>query len=376
MPGIVHMRQWVKSNSEKFSTYINYIDREEAVRNYKIEDYSLFNDYMGNPKKSGSLFTDDKDFLTENERRELKNLFSQAQRNNSCMWQDVFSFENEWLEEQGLYNSRTGVVDEKKVIEAVRNSMRDMIENEKFESLIWSGSLHYNTGHIHVHVASVELNPTRYTKEDGFMKYKNLYKMKSKFANTLIDRRGEQKQINDIIRNNIIGNKNNISFHKDKEMKRLVIEIINKLSPDRRQWQYGYNSLSEVKPLINELSKYYIMNYRKDDYNSLIKYLDEEEKYLKDVYGEGEKFFYKNYKNNKINELYYRLGNTMLKEMKDLVENKKEVNSHKDYKNPNIVVSSRDIKRLKKAFDKEYDNIKNELAYEKLQREIDNSYSM
>lgn len=123
MPGIVHMRQWVKSNSEKFSTYINYIDREEAVRNYKIEDYSLFNDYMGNPKKSGSLFTDDKDFLTENERRELKNLFSQAQRNNSCMWQDVFSFENEWLEEQGLYNSRTGVVDEKKVIEAVRNSM-------------------------------------------------------------------------------------------------------------------------------------------------------------------------------------------------------------------------------------------------------------
>ena len=304
MVGIVHKRKWVKSSSEKFSSYINYIDREEAVRNYKLDEYSLFNDYMGNPKKCGNLFTSDRDFLTEDESKKLKRCFSIAQENGSFMWQDVFSFDNEWLEKHGIYDRRTGALDEKRIMEAVRNSMTEMIERENFDSLIWSASMHFNTDNIHIHIASVELNPTRYTKEDGFMQYKNLYRMKSKFANTLIDRSKEHKEINDIMRNNIINGKKEISFHQDIEMKRLVTEIIKRLPEDKRQWQYGYNSLHEVKPLLDELTSYYIKNYKKDDFEELIKSLDDEEEYLKEVYGEGEKHFYKNYKKNKIDELY------------------------------------------------------------------------
>lgn len=75
MVGIVHKRKWVKSSSEKFSSYINYIDREEAVRNYKLDEYSLFNDYMGNPKKCGNLFTSDRDFLSEDESKKIKKMF-------------------------------------------------------------------------------------------------------------------------------------------------------------------------------------------------------------------------------------------------------------------------------------------------------------
>ncbi|MDB2104841.1 MULTISPECIES: MobP2 family relaxase [Clostridium] len=372
MVGIVHKRKWVKSSSEKFSSYINYIDREEAVRNYKIEDYSLFNDYMGNPKKCGNLFTSDKDFLNEDERKELKRCFSIAQENKSFMWQDVFSFDNEWLEKQGLYDRRTGALDEKRIMEAVRNSMSELIEKEKFNSLIWSASMHFNTDNIHVHIASVELDPTRYTKEDGFIKYKNLYKMKSKFANTLIDRSKEQKEINNIIRNNIIDGKKEISFHKDIEMKRMVTEIIKKLPEDKRQWQYGYNSLYEVKPLLNELTKYYIDNYKKNEFDKLIEALDSEEEYLKEVYGEGEKGFYKNYKQNKIDELYYRMGNTILREIKNEVVKKKESDEFiKNYTNRNVILNAKDIQRLKKAFDKDFEKIKNELAYERLQREIE-----
>ena len=193
MVGIVHKRKWVKSSSEKFSSYINYIDREEAVRNYKLDEYSLFNDYMGNPKKCGNLFTSDRDFLSEDESKKLKRCFSIAQENGSFMWQDVFSFDNEWLEKHGMYDRRTGALDEKRLMGAVRNSMTEMIERENFDSLIWSASMHFNTDNIHIHIASVELNPTRYTKEDGFMQYKNLYRMKSKFANTLIDRGGDMR---------------------------------------------------------------------------------------------------------------------------------------------------------------------------------------
>ena len=377
MVGIVHKRKWVKSNSEKFSSYINYIDREEAVRNYKLDEYSLFNDYMGNPKKCGNLFTSDRDFLNEDESKKLKRCFSMAQENGSFMWQDVFSFDNEWLEKHGMYDRRTGALDEKRLMEAVRNSMIEMIERENFDSLIWSAAMHFNTDNIHIHIASVELNPTRYTKEAGFMQYKNLYRMKSKFANTLIDRSNEQKKINDIMRNNIINGKKEISFHKDIEMKRLVTEIIKKLPEDKRQWQYGYNSLHEVKPLLDELTSYYIKNYKKDDFEELIKNLDDEEEYLKEVYGEGEKHFYKNYKKNKIDELYYRMGNALLREIKTEVIKKNDSKSFiKNYSYTNLVLTAKDIKRLKKVFDKDFEKIKNELAYEKLQREIEYSHSM
>lgn len=377
MVGIVHKRKWVKSSSEKFSSYINYIDREEAVRNYKLDEYSLFNDYMGNPKKCGNLFTSDRDFLSEDESKKLKRCFSIAQENGSFMWQDVFSFDNEWLKKHGMYDRRTGALDEKRLMEAVRNSMAEMIEREKFDSLIWSASMHFNTDNIHIHIASVELNPTRYTKEDGFMQYKNLYRMKSKFANTLIDRSNEQKKINDIMRNNIINGKKEISFHKDVEMKRLVTEIIKKLPEDKRQWQYGYNSLYEVKPLLDELTSYYIKNYKKDDFEELIKSLDDEEEYLKEVYGEGEKYFYKNYKKNKIDELYYRMGNALLREIKTEVIKKNDSKSFiKNYSYTNLALTAKDIKRLKKVFDKDFEKIKNELAYERLQREIEYSHSM
>ena len=377
MVGIVHKRKWVKSSSEKFSSYINYIDREEAVRNYKLDEYSLFNDYMGNPKKCGNLFTSDRDFLSEDESKKLKRCFSIAQENGSFMWQDVFSFDNEWLEKHGMYDRRTGALDEKRLMGAVRNSMTEMIERENFDSLIWSASMHFNTDNIHIHIASVELNPTRYTKEDGFMQYKNLYRMKSKFANTIIDRSNEQKKINDIMRNNIINGKKEISFNKDIEMKRLVTEIIKILPEDKRQWQYGYNSLHEVKPLLDELTSYYIKNYKKDDFEKLINSLDDEEEYLKEVYGEGEKHFYKNYKKNKIDELYYRMGNSLLREIKTEVIKKNDNKSFiKNYSYTNLVLTAKDIKRLKKVFDKDFEKIKNELAYERLQREIEYSHSM
>ena len=377
MVGIVHKRKWVKSSSEKFSSYINYIDREEAVRNYKLDEYSLFNDYMGNPKKCGNLFTSDRDFLSEDESKKLKRCFSIAQENGSFMWQDVFSFDNEWLDKHGMYDRRTGALDEKRLMEAVRNSMTEMIERENFDSLIWSASMHFNTDNIHIHIASVELNPTRYTNEDGFMQYKNLYRMKSKFANTLIDRSKEQKKINVIMRNNIINGKKEISFHQDIEMKRLVTEIIKRLPEDKRQWQYGYNSLHEVKPLLDELTSYYIKNYKKDDFEKLINSLDDEEEYLKEVYGEGEKHFYKNYKKNKIDELYYRMGNSLLREIKTEVIKKNDNKSFiKNYSYTNLVLTAKDIKRLKKVFDKDFEKIKNELAYERLQREIEYSHSM
>ncbi|MBD8045805.1 MobP2 family relaxase [Clostridium faecium] len=379
--GVIHKVKFVSSKNKKFSNYISYIDRDEATRNYRFEEFSLYNDYMGNPQKSGSLFTCRKDSLNKEEAEELKKLFSKAQKNKSLMWQDVFSFDNEWLEKQGIYDKKTHTVDEERIRSAVRNSMNELMKRENLNELIWSASLHYNTDNIHVHIASVELQPSR---ERGKRKPKTLINMKSKFVNNLIDRQAEYNQINEIIRTNIIESKKNFHFSKDKEMKRLVQEVIKKLPEDKSQWRYNYNSLHEVRPILDEITKYYIDNYKKEDYKELIKKLDKEELILKETYGEGESFRYKDYKKNKINDLYTRMGNSVLTEIRDYVkaqeqlirlEKIKSYNSSSNLGGLNIVITSKDINRIKNSMGNDLENMKNQRAYERIQFEIENEIS-
>ena len=127
MVGVIHKVRFIQSGSKKFNDYINYIGRDEATRASNFEKFSLYNDYMSNPEKLGSLFTEDKDFLSKEESDSLKDIFSLAQKNGSLMWQDVFSFDNEWLEKNGLYDSKSHTVDEEKVIAAVRSTMNELI---------------------------------------------------------------------------------------------------------------------------------------------------------------------------------------------------------------------------------------------------------
>ena len=89
--GITLMQDFCRPGSEEFGGYIDYLDREEAQRNNAIKTFNLFNDYMGNPEKSSGLFTADKDALTQDEKRELKDIFQIAQDNGSLMWQTVIS---------------------------------------------------------------------------------------------------------------------------------------------------------------------------------------------------------------------------------------------------------------------------------------------
>ena len=74
--GVTLMQDFCRPGSDKFQSYIDYIDREEAQRNnafstYNIfSDYEQYNEYMGNPEKSSGLFTADKDSLTYAEKKE------------------------------------------------------------------------------------------------------------------------------------------------------------------------------------------------------------------------------------------------------------------------------------------------------------------
>ena len=374
MVGVINKVKFITNGSSKFKNFIDYIDRSEATRKKNFDKYSAYNNYMGNPEKIGSLFTKDKHSLTEKEVKKLKKDFDKAQLNGSNMWQEVFSFDNEFLEANGLYDSENGALDEEKIQEATRRAMEELSKREGFKDLTWSASLHYNTDNIHVHIASVEINPSR---ERGKFKPRTLYNMKSSFVNSLLDKQKDLDKINSLIRDNLIQGKKEMSFKEDIEMRKMVKEIVKKLPSDKRQWHYNYNSMQEVRPLIDNLTKYYIETYKKDEFKELVDRLEKEDKFYKEVYGKR-KVETTTYKDNKIQDLYTRMGNTILKEIKEYVK-EEDLKSQKKFENlqekweinKNIIITKQSISMMRKSLNKDINSMKNQREYEKLQSSIE-----
>ncbi|ELC8342750.1 MobP2 family relaxase (plasmid) [Clostridium perfringens] len=374
MVGVINKVKFIRNGSSKFKNFIDYIDRSEATRKKNFDKYSAYNNYMGNPEKIGSLFTKDKHSLTEKEVKKLKKDFDKAQLNGSNMWQEVFSFDNEFLEANGLYDSENGALDEEKIQEATRRAMEELSKREGFKDLTWSASLHYNTDNIHVHIASVEINPSR---ERGKFKPRTLYNMKSSFVNSLLDKQKDLDKINSLIRDNLIQGKKEMSFKEDIEMRKMVKEIVKKLPSDKRQWHYNYNCMQEVRPLIDNLTKYYIETYKKDEFKELVHRLEKEDKFYKEVYGKR-KLETTTYKDNKIQDLYTRMGNTILKEIKEYVK-EEDLKSQKKFenlqekweRNKNIIITKQSISMMKKSLNNDINSMKNQREYEKLQSSIE-----
>lgn len=390
VPTIVMICEFEKNNFKDYGGYIDYIDREETHNelDLKSSNYAEYLEYMDSKnrkkekdKTTVKLFTEDKDILSDEDKEKLKDAYRIAQERGSYLWKDVFSFDNEWLEENKYYNSETKQLNEWKIREAIREAMSLRIEKENLNEAVWTADIHYNTDNIHIHTSLVELEPS---KKKGKLKPQTLGKMKSAFVNSLVDRNKEHDKINELMREKIVNRKKDINTFKDKEMKKQFINIIKLLPEDLSQWQYAYNSIDEARPLIDNLSKYYINNYCKEDFNELDKLLDVEVEEYKKLYGEGregkEKGKYKDYKTNELDYLYKRMGNAFLTEMRSyakeqrkdlkLIEGRGEVN--KDFKSFNkINITRKQINDVKRGFSNEVQHIKNRKAYKELEREIE-----
>ena len=390
VPAIVMVCEFEKNNFKDYGGYIDYIDREETHNELDLKsiNYAEYLEYMDSKnrkkekdKTTVKLFTEDKDILSDEDKEKLKDAYRIAQERGSYLWKDVFSFDNKWLEENKYYNSETKQLNEGKIREAIREAMSLRIEKENLNEAVWTADIHYNTDNIHIHTSLVELEPS---KKKGKLKPQTLGKMKSAFVNSLVDRNEEHDKINELMREKIVNRKKDINTFRDKEMKKQFINIIKLLPEDLRQWQYAYNSIDEARPLIDNLSKYYINNYCKEDFNELDKLLDVEVEEYKKLYGEGregkEKGKYKDYKTNELDYLYKRMGNAFLTEMRryakeqrkdlKLIEGRGEGN--KDFKSFNkINITRKQINDVKRGFSNEVQHIKNRKAYKELEREIE-----
>ena len=385
MVGIVAVTRFCEAGSSTFASYIDYVDRKEAVRKDNKEKLNIFDtymDYMDNDAKTimeegkrieqmSALFTKDKDILTKEEKADLKEIFKTAQKNGSNMWQTVISFDNAYLEEIGIYNSADDTLNEKILRQAARRAIGDMLKNEGLENATWTASFHRNTDNIHIHIATVEPTPMRekrryvlYEKDkdgelprdkDGkpikkpvkdekgnvvtYMGYKGTFKgtsiaaLKSAIRSELENNKEVYKEITRLLRENIINDKKTRNLMDDPDFSKKMYDLYNELqesSVEPWNWNYNQSRMRSFKAKINDLSNDFINAYHKDDFDNFTRKIEREAMRQVRSYG-GKKNDYVRKMLYGKEGIYARLGNTILSELKayNKYENERKNHFHK-----------------------------------------------
>ncbi|KAA0956102.1 hypothetical protein FQ085_14755 [Planococcus sp. ANT_H30] len=353
-----------------FNDYLNYMDRAET--HDKVNAFEKYQDYMSNEEKSTGLFTLSKDSLNDKDKEYFKEEFKTAQESGSILWQDVISFDNDWLKESGVLEGKN--IDNKQIQDATRSAVQDMLKKEgMIDSAIWTGAIHYNTDNIHVHVAIVQ---TKNLKERGKRKQASIDSMKSKVANKITDRSKHNEKLNEFIRERVITSKRNdpLTSLKNQVMNRELLrqfkKIHKQLPDDKRMWRYNMNAIQEVRPEIDKLTTLYIEKNFKEEFKDFQKQLDKEVDVHKRMYGNSVNS--ERYRETKMTDLYTRMGNAILKEVSEYDWKQKEF-SRKNGKKPSRFIVQRDLNKavyLANCFAKDdLETSKNQKAYEELQQE-------
>ncbi|HLQ97769.1 MAG TPA: MobP2 family relaxase [Candidatus Dormibacteraeota bacterium] len=340
-PAIVLKAQFITPSSKSrksYSSYIDYINRKEALNESEKTPkfFSKYIDYMNDRKKGAYGFNDVYDKLENNQTNNIAKIFDEARNDNRILWQDVYSFDNEFLKSQGLYNSKSKELDSKTLISSVRESMKQFKKDGDIDNLVWTGAIHRNTDNIHIHVASVNMDENIQRDSEGIQKgfrsEKTVDNMKSKFINNIIDRNQRldimSNQRDQLVETDFLQNMSK----KEKEQ----LEKIKDLLPENKnKWQYNRQEIKHIQPMIDEYTNSYIKKNHPKKYKSYHDILDEESLLNKQLYGEGTKEYdrYKNTKTNKLDELDQRMGNALLKHLKEEDALSKRFKQNEFYKN-------------------------------------------
>ncbi|MFC6347054.1 MobP2 family relaxase [Vagococcus carniphilus] len=384
--GVNNITKFVQSSNKSFMEYVKYIDRDEAIRNanydkYNAINYENYNHYMDNPSKASGLFSATHDSLTKEQVSSVRKLFCQAQENGSIMWQDVISFDNNWLHKHGVYDPKTGDLDEGAIQKGIREGMSRMLKREDlFNTALWTASIHYNTDNIHVHIATVEPNPTRpigvyknkltggtYSARRGKRKLSSLDLMKQAVASNILDRHEQMTELTRLIRNELSIANQEVRHIYDRELRASFIEIYKELPSDKRLWKYNNQALKSTKPKIDKFITNYIEKYQYESLQEVDKLIDDEIKTIEETYGKGSKQANRSedYRQTKYHEIYTRMGNQLLREMKQF---DKERYLNKENKSSYSTKHSVDkaLKSLNKLLNPKK-NYKNQRIYRELQ---------
>ena len=395
--GIVLVTRFISPGSNIFGSYIDYIDRDEAIRNENFEKFTAFGEYVGSymddHAKTYGLFTVDKDELTGQAKEDLKDIYKGAQRNGSLMWQTVISFDNDFLKKNGLYNGDTGQLDEAKLREYTRKSMNVLLEKEGLVDAIWSASVHKNTDNIHVHIATVQPQPSwdeghsRCRSANGKLyqrgkfAQKSIDAAKSVFANSIIKDQIDNTKINELKRGRIIALSKSLPLMStsDNELRKAFVQLAESLPDDLRLLKYGNNAMKSYHTQIDAISNQIIEKYCADDFRELTDLLNKADAAYKEVYGSS--------KNRTFSETHYadlrsRMGNVVLSqaiEYKKRLRTEALLRAERNYMLRNELIKIKIaethihqcVNGIKRTLRNDRQALSNEAAYQRLMQEAE-----
>lgn len=325
-----------------FSNYLNYLGRQQALEKNisrsdgeELELLTIEKKIKSMEQKKNApanydnhmevrgLFDSENDTLTAERKEFYKDFFSTASNNGAFLFQDVVSFDTNFLVAQGVFDPVTKKLDSTKLKQAGRLMMKKYFELENLdETGQWVGAIHYNTDHFHIHFSTTESRNTREiititdkttgAKKDvhnGFKKQKTINQMKATFANQLIDRSKELEKISRL-RNHLVGYVR--ESHHEANLKKQLKELRKILPDEKKKWQYNRLS-APVKSKINETVASLLKENK--DFHQFKQLIKEEGQFRNRLYRQENK---NEYYKNKMKDMNVRFGNALLKNMKDV----------------------------------------------------------
>ena len=380
--GLVAVTKFVRQGSAVYASYINYMDRDEAVHGGEIHsDYSAYSEnYMGNPEKTTGLFSMDYDRLSEDTAQIYKQQFLKAQENGSLLWQTVLSFDNQWLEELGIYALASQTLDESRVRGMTRVFMKTLLDKEQLTLASWTAAVHYNTDNIHVHVAIVDPVGQRERVLDG--KYagepkgtwgiRSLRAAKSAAVNELLDLDQTMKQLNDLIRQSIVKplrEQGREEMVRQDDLEKLL-EKLEQEVPDFPKWKYGFSDMAPYRKDIDAITNRWLQQVHPEHWSTIQETWNTLEKQQERAYGKSSRK--QTYRMNQEKDLYKRCGNAILQTLREVEKEKRWREQSKlplRYQKSKYRIPRIRIRRLERYFEDSYRHYKNLAAYDRAQRQ-------
>lgn len=363
MAKIILKSQFTVSSKQSLFNFVDYVTRNQALKDKKKEqslsdteekelermtqllsdsEFSVddvYSDYIDYMKREQATLSEDDHYLkgvfsssqTKVRREDVRELKQEIEdvtrqsRMGSVMFQDVISFENDFLIEENILNPKTNALDQDRLYKATEKMMGSLKENEKLHDTFWFASIHRNTDNIHLHICSMEKNNTRELKEvadgqfevRGKRKQRTLDKMKLAFGQELTSPT-YRLQLQTSMTNNRDSLLKDLKKTYETEVfsdNRSFLTEINTLKkelPDNKfNWQYG-KLKPDTQKRVDRLTD--VLTQKSPERMRYTKNVDAYATYLKELYGESAKP--DEYLANKEQEIKTRLGNNLLNNLK------------------------------------------------------------
>ncbi|EAC3131979.1 hypothetical protein CWJ10_14355 [Listeria monocytogenes] len=350
-PGIFYHSKFVVGGN---AGALDYADDKDKLPDQLSS--SLFLNYMDNPKKASGLINMEGRYVTLEERKELTQLFDMAEEKGSLLWQDLFSFDHTWLSEHGMYDERTQTFDLMRISKAIIASEKYVFEQEGYQKPVGCFAFHTNTDNLHAHFSMMELEPSRemgyfdiVDKETGEITRelqpigkrdkRTIKGARRIFANKLLHFDDELSKITSLIRDTIVAKAKEKEVFLDPELEEAFLALYKKLPNQRNRWAYGYAKGQKFLDPLNHLIQLHLDKFYSKEYAELVSIITKLDEGYQATYhgerGEQTKGYKeadgiiqvemdrideggKGFKENKLTDLYTRLGNAILREVKEM----------------------------------------------------------